>query len=252
MFLGGLLIFFTAESVFPYRRPTLPRRKRWFDNLTLTSINNVILYISFASPMAVLASRYSGDKTGLLESLMGRSAAAALVALLIMDLSLYLWHLANHKVAFLWRFHRVHHSDLNMDVSTATRFHVGELAMGTAIKALWIVMLGLSLGKIAFFEAMVLLSTQFHHSSLRVPARLEKVYWLVFVPPSMHRIHHSVIIRERDSNYGVIFSIWDRILGTLITDVDQDGIRIGIGAYRRYDELRVPQLFWMPVSPYVR
>jgi len=120
--------------------------------------------------------------------------------------------------------------------------------MSSVIRMAVIVLLGLDRFDLLVFDGLVLLSTQFHHSSLKVPVLFERLYWLLFVPPSMHRIHHSVIIKERNTNYGAILSIWDRVFGTLLTKVDQAGIRIGIGAYPRQRELGLYHLLIMPFN----
>ena len=169
-----------------------------------------------------------------------------------MDFMLYIWHLLNHEMPLLWRFHRVHHSDLNMDVSSATRFHFGELAISAVIKISIIFFIGASVPGVLIFESVLVLCAQFQHSSLKVPKWMETFWWILFVPPSMHRIHHSVIIKERDTNYGTIFSLWDRFLGTLLTNVDQAGIRIGIGAYPKPAKLNFHQLLRMPFTRPVR
>jgi sterol desaturase/sphingolipid hydroxylase (fatty acid hydroxylase superfamily) len=135
-----------------------------------------------------------------------------------------------------------------MDVSTATRFHIGELAISSVLKICLLYFLGAQLIGFILFESVLVLCAQFHHSSLKVPSWFEKLFWILFVPPSMHRIHHSVVIRERDTNYGTILSIWDRILGTLVSRVDQRGIRIGIGAYRNPNKLNLHQLLLMPLT----
>jgi sterol desaturase/sphingolipid hydroxylase (fatty acid hydroxylase superfamily) len=171
-----------------------------------------------------------------------------LATVAFMDFMLYIWHLLNHEVPFFWRFHRVHHSDLNMDVSTATRFHVGELALSAVIKIGLVFFMGASVTGVVIFESALVLCAQFHHSSLKVPWWFERIFWVFFVPPSMHRIHHSVIISERDTNYGTILSIWDRLLGTLLTDVDQARIRIGVGAYQKPERLNFQHLMVMPFT----
>ncbi|MDY7033196.1 MAG: sterol desaturase family protein, partial [Thermodesulfobacteriota bacterium] len=168
------------------------------------------------------------------------------------DFMLYVWHLLNHEMPFLWRFHRVHHSDLNMDVSTATRFHIGELVISAVIKISLIFFLGASILGVIIFESALVLCAQFHHSSLKVPGWFEKIFWIFFVPPSMHRIHHSVVIKERDTNYGTIFSLWDRSLGTLLKNVNQEKIRIGVGAYPKSEKLNFHQLITMPFTKPVR
>jgi sterol desaturase/sphingolipid hydroxylase (fatty acid hydroxylase superfamily) len=169
-----------------------------------------------------------------------------------LDFILYVWHLLNHEMPLLWRFHRVHHCDLNMDVTTATRFHIGELSISAIIKLSVILFLGASPLGVLIFESLVVFCAQFHHSSLKVPKWFEAIFWIFFVPPSMHRIHHSVRIKERDTNYGTIFSIWDRILGTLLANVDQAKIRIGVGAYQKPDKLNFHQLLVMPFTKPIR
>ncbi|MBW1849785.1 MAG: sterol desaturase family protein [Deltaproteobacteria bacterium] len=135
-----------------------------------------------------------------------------------------------------------------MDVSSATRFHIGELAISAVIKISLIYFLGASPVGVLIFESTIVLCAQFHHSSLKVPVWFEKLWWILFVPPSMHRIHHSVVIKERDSNYATIFSLWDRFLGTLTKNVDQDRIKIGVGAYRKPEKLNLYQLLLMPFT----
>lgn len=113
-------------------------------------------------------------------------------------------------------------------------------------------MLGVRFTELIVFETLLVMTAQFQHSVIRVPQWFERFYWMLFVPPSMHRIHHSVIIRERDTNYGTIFSTWDRILGTLLTKVKQDRIKIGLGAYRDPTKLRLGHILTMPFTQYVR
>ncbi len=139
-----------------------------------------------------------------------------------------------------------------MDVSTATRFHLGELAISAGIKPGLVYLLGVRFAELLVFETLLVASAQFQRSLVRMPWALERAWWLLLVPPSMHRIHHSVIIRERNTNYGTIFSLWDRILGTLRTDVDQARIRIGMGAYRDPSRLRLGHLLALPFTRPVR
>ena len=139
-----------------------------------------------------------------------------------------------------------------MDVSTASRFHIGELSISAVIKLGFIFLLGADLFSVALFDTLVVLTSQFHHSSLTVPVWFELLYWILFVPPSMHRIHHSVVIKERNSNYGTIFSIWDRILETFLSKIDQTGIRIGMGAYQKAEKLYFHHLLAMPFTKPVK
>ena len=178
--------------------------------------------------------------------------AKMIATVVFLDFMLYVWHLLNHEVPLLWRFHRVHHSDLNMDVSTSNRFYIGELAISAVIIVGLIFFLGADLFGVMLYEILVVAIARFHHSSLTIPGWFEDIYWVLFVPPSMHRIHRSVVIKEHNTNYGTIFSIWDRFLGTLLRGVKQDHIRIGVGAYNRPERLHFHHLLVMPFTHHVR
>lgn len=252
VFWGGLLVFLCLELIIPYREATVSKSKRWMINMGLTAFNALILYLLFASAVSLTAHHVSKNQLGVLNLLEIPFWAKILVTIIFMDFMLYVWHFLNHEMPLLWRFHRVHHTDLNMDVSSATRFHIGELAISAVIKISLVFFLGADLIGVVLFETLVVFSAQFHHSSLVVPAGFEKMYWVFFVPPSMHRIHHSVVIKERNSNYGTIFSIWDRAFGTLVSGVNQDRIRIGIGGYHRPEKLNLHHLLIMPFTAPVR
>lgn len=249
---GGFGFFLILELLYPYRPGSVSKIKRLMTNLSLTLFNSVMLNILFGSLIFGMLTYAADSQHGLLYTL-GLSAWTRLVVtVLFFDFVLYVWHLLNHKMPTLWRLHRVHHSDLNLDVSTATRFHIGELAISALIRLFLIFSLGVTLPELLVFEVLLVLTAQFQHSVTRVPVWFERLWWLLFVPPSMHRIHHSVIIRERDSNYGTIFSIWDRLLGTLLSKVEQDGIKMGLGAYRDPERLKLGKLLAMPFSPKIK
>jgi sterol desaturase/sphingolipid hydroxylase (fatty acid hydroxylase superfamily) len=252
LFWGGLLVFLALEFLIPYRSGSISKVRRWATNLGLAVFNSLILNLLFASLIIQTATTVTEQKMGVLNLYPLPYGIKIFITVLFFDLILYVWHLLNHEMPFFWRFHRVHHSDLNMDVSTASRFHIGELAISAIIKIGLIFFLGADLVGLTLFESLLVLTSQFQHSSLRVPAWFERIYWVLFVPPSMHRIHHSVVIKERNSNYGTIFSLWDRVLGTLMTRVDQFKIRIGIGAYQKADQLQFNRLLMMPITKAVK
>ncbi len=214
--------------------------------------NSILLNLIFSATIISTAAYVQTNGLGILNLIEGPAWLKILATVAFMDFMLYVWHLLNHEMPLLWRFHRVHHSDLNMDVSTATRFHIGELAISAVIKICIIFFLGASYLGVLIFESVVVLCIQFHHSSPKVPWWFESIWWIFFVPPSMHRIHHSVVIKERDTNYGTIFSFWDRILGTRLTRLNQDKIRIGIGAYAKPEKLNFHQLLVMPFTRQVK
>jgi sterol desaturase/sphingolipid hydroxylase (fatty acid hydroxylase superfamily) len=251
-YLGGLLFLLMLEMIVPYRQSSVPKSRRWLNNIGLTLINNLILKFSIAALIIKATLYVSENNLGVLNRWQISVWAKIIITVVFMDFMLYIWHFLNHELSLLWRFHRVHHSDVNMDVSTATRFHIGELAISSLIRIALIFFLGLDLMTVMIYDSISLLSTQFHHSSLKVPRWLETVFQTLFVPPSMHRIHHSVVIKERDSNYGVIFSLWDRMLGTLTLHTDQTGIKIGVGAYRKQEVLSFYRLLLMPFTRAIR
>jgi sterol desaturase/sphingolipid hydroxylase (fatty acid hydroxylase superfamily) len=245
---GGLALFLVLELVAPYRPSTVSKAGRWITKLSLTALNGILLGLAFGAITLRLVSYAGQERQGLLYALGLSHWAGGVAAVLFMDFLLYLWHLLNHEVPLFWRFLRVHHTDLNMDASTAMRFHVGELAASSVIKLGLVFFLGLRLVELLAFEVLLVAAAQFQHSAVCVPARFERAFWVLFAPPSMHRIHHSMMIRERNTNYGTIFSLWDRLLGTLRTDVDQDRIRIGVGAYPDPKRLNLPSLLVMPFT----
>jgi sterol desaturase/sphingolipid hydroxylase (fatty acid hydroxylase superfamily) len=252
LFWGGLLFFLVLELIRPYRPGTISKLSRWIANLGLTIFNSLVLNLFFTAFILQTASYVTRHKLGVLNLYPLPYGLKLLITVLFLDLILYVWHLLNHEMPFLWGFHRVHHSDLNMDVSTASRFHIGELAISAVIKMGLIFFLGADLFGVFLFESLVVLTSQFHHSSLKIPVWFERIYGILFVPPSMHRIHHSVVIKERDSNYGTILSLWDRGLGTLTSKVDQAKLRIGVGAYQRADKLHFHHLLLMPFTKRIR
>jgi sterol desaturase/sphingolipid hydroxylase (fatty acid hydroxylase superfamily) len=153
------------------------------------------------------------------------------LSFLLMDLTFYWWHVANHRVPFLWRFHNVHHIDSDLDVSTAFRFHFGEVALSAGFRAAQVSVIGLSAWMFAMYELVFQANTVFHHSNVRLPIRLERVLNLVFVTPRMHGIHHSQVRDETNSNYSVVFSWWDRLHRTIGLNIPQAAVVIGVPAY---------------------
>ena len=245
---GGFSIFLILEFLRPYRLPSVSKTKRLLTNISLTVMNSAVLNLLFAAATINSAMHVSANHLGILNTFSLPFWQKIFLSVIFMDLIFYAWHLLNHRVSILWRFHRVHHSDLNMDVSTASRFHIGELALSSGIKIGLIYLMGAPVVSIILFETLLGLTAQFQHSSVKVPLWFERIFWLLFVPPSMHRIHHSVVIQERNTNYGTILSIWDRLAGTLLRDIDQDRIVIGLGPYRKPGDLGLRSLLVMPFT----
>ncbi|MBI5848908.1 MAG: sterol desaturase family protein [Nitrospirae bacterium] len=245
---GGFFVFLCFEYLRPYRPSSVPKTERLLTNISLTILNSVVLSLLFATATINISLDVSANHIGILNNFNLPFWQRVFLAVIFMDFVFYFWHILNHRLPILWRFHRVHHSDLNMDVSTASRFHIGELALSSGIKIGLIYLIGANVASVILFESLLGLTAQFQHSSVKVPLWFEKFFWLFFVPPSMHRIHHSVVIPERNTNYGTILSIWDRILGTLRHDVPQEGIVIGLGSYRTPEGLGLLSLLLMPFT----
>lgn len=244
----GVIVFLLLELGLSYRLPTVSKAHRWLTNIPLSILNGVIYQLVFATLILRLLTHVEQQGLGLLNQWPLASWLQVVLGILVLDFSIYLWHLLTHVVPFLWRFHRVHHSDLNMDVSTANRFHVGEFLVSGLVRLVTIHVFGIPIFAYVLFEMLVNLSIQFHHSSIRLPKAFEQLWMLLFVPPLLHRIHHSVKMAERDSNYGVLFSLWDRLLGTLRYDVAQEGIVIGIGSHRKFAQLGFWHMLAMPFT----
>jgi len=171
------------------------------------------------------------------------------LTIFILDFAMYVWYRFNHSVSFLWRFHRVHHSDRHVDVTTASRFHFGEMTLSAVINYSLILSLGASIGEVRIFELIFVFMTQLAHSNIRLFKPLEDFIWFIFVSPSMHRIHHSDIRRQTDSNYGTVFSIWDRLFKTLFKDVDVQKVHFGLKEFQDPKELTLVSLILMPFIP---
>jgi sterol desaturase/sphingolipid hydroxylase (fatty acid hydroxylase superfamily) len=229
--LTGLAILFMAEGWLPaYRRGRRARLRHGASNLGIAALS--AMAGAAAAPLLVASVQLAETQGfGLCRSVELGWPLCALLSFLLFDLWMYTWHRANHEVPFLWRFHRVHHTDPAMDSTTALRFHPGEILLSTMANCLVVMALGMSLEMLVLYKSVMVLVILFHHSNLAVPDRLDAGLRAVIVPPSMHRVHHSEIRAETDSNYGTVFSLWDRLLGSFRLRTDPPAIRFGIGDY---------------------
>ena len=168
------------------------------------------------------------------------------LSFLLMDLAFYYWHLANHRVPFLWRFHNVHHIDPELDVSTAFRFHFGEIAFTSAFTLVQVSAIGPSVWAFAIYQLAFQAEVLFHHSNLRLPIGFERLLSKIIVTPRMHGIHHSQVQRENNSNFGTVFTFWDRLHRTLGLNIPQSEIIVGIPAYSLPNDNRVGTALLMP------
>jgi sterol desaturase/sphingolipid hydroxylase (fatty acid hydroxylase superfamily) len=168
------------------------------------------------------------------------------LAVALLDYTLYLWHVLTHKIPFLWRFHLIHHVDLDLDVSTALRFHFAEMIISVAWRSAQILIIGVSPVSFAVWQLFLFPSILFHHSNVRLPEDWERNLSRFFVTPRLHGIHHSAMQNETDSNWSSGLTVWDRLHGTFKTNVLQNEIVIGVPAYQNPSQVTLPKILALP------
>ena len=183
-------------------------------NIAFALFNTVSVALMFSGMVAMVTVWSQNHKFGLLHILNFSLLVETGIALLVFDGWMYLWHRANHEIPFLWRFHRMHHSDCEVDVTSATRFHTGELILSSVLRLIVLPLLGLELWQLVLYEVILLPVIQFHHSNVKLPEKWDRLLRAIIVSPNMHRVHHSRIQLETDSNYSSVFSFWDRLART--------------------------------------
>jgi len=203
---AALVILLTLEHIIPAHPEGKGGWRHDLRNLGLGGANALLVAALFAWVVPL-----PGEAQGVLRLDGAGPIGATILALLALDLWMYVWHVVLHRVPFLWRFHRMHHTDRAMDASSAVRFHPGEVVMATVGRLPVVWLLGIALEQIVLYEMILLPAILFHHSNVRIPAALDRILrWLV-VTPALHRVHHSPVQVETDSNYGSVLSVWDRL-----------------------------------------
>jgi len=228
-----MLLLLELESWIPAAADRQHRVRHAMRNVTLGLLNAVVAALLVAPLLAGLSLWAENNGFGLLRMVPLPPAAAMVAAILMFDGWMYLWHRANHQIGFLWRFHRVHHSDPEMDVTTGIRFHTGEILISSALRLAVVPLLGITIGQFLVYEILLLPVILFHHSNVRFPERIDRWLRLVIVTPAIHRVHHSRQQVETDSNYSSVFSFWDRIAGTLRRRRDGQPVNFGLDEYDR-------------------
>ncbi len=239
------------EVLAPRRQLSLPKGRRWANNLGLVALNTVLLRLLFPAAAVGIAAFAAERGWGLLHFYSAPFPLAVIVAVIAMDLVIYLQHVMVHAVPMLWRLHRVHHADLDYDVTTGARFHPIEIILSMLIKFATIVLLGAPVMAVVIFEVVLNGMAMFNHGNVGLPKALDQVLRWFFVTPDMHRVHHSVEDDEANSNFGFNLSWWDRLMGTYRDQprAGHQGMTIGIHKYR--DPKQVDQLPGMLALPFV-
>ena len=228
---------FAIERGRPVRRPTQSEPRRLIRNLALGALSMAAVALVERPVVDRVAIRAAAQRRGLVQQLPVSAALRDALAILLMDYTIYLWHVATHRVPFLWRFHLVHHLDLDMDSTTALRFHFTDMMISTPYRALQVLVIGTSPRALKAWQTLFFLSVLFHHSNLGLPRRTERALAWLFTTPRMHGIHHSAVENQTNSNWASGLSVWDRLHGTLRLDVPDEEISIGVPAYRRSHEI---------------
>ena len=243
---GIFSLFFVAEKLFPLRKLKAALLGRLIVNGSITGLAFLIA-MTVVRPSALKALNWSGEQPfGLSHFLSLPGWAQFIAGFLLLDLSFYYWHLLNHKIPWLWRFHNVHHVDPDLDVSTGFRFHFGEVFFSTLFRVAQVSLIGISFGTFAAYEIIFQANTLFHHSNWRLPIRLERALNKFLVTPRMHGIHHSQVRGETNSNFGVVFPWWDQLHKTIGLNIAQSKIDIGISGYSSPDDNKLWRTLAMP------
>jgi sterol desaturase/sphingolipid hydroxylase (fatty acid hydroxylase superfamily) len=240
------LLLLALESLLPLRRAKHAKMRRLFINLCFSAFAFVV-GVSVVRPVALGLATWTSERPfGLLQVVAVPSAIHFVAGFLLMDLTFYYWHRANHVIRLLWRFHNVHHLDPDLDVSTSFRFHFVEILYSTGFRALQVGALGIGPATYVTYEFFFQLATMFHHSNINLPIRAERWLNKLIVTPRMHGVHHSIVRDETNSNYSVIFRWWDMLNRSLRLGIRQSHIDIGVAGYRQPEDNRFLGLLELP------
>ena len=247
IFFGLFVVFAAIEYIFPRRIVAKSKTRRWITNWSVSVFNVLTLRLfSFALPLLAIGAAFDAQNLGI--GLFNRLSlpfwVEFVLVILILDFFIWLQHLLTHKIEFLWRIHRVHHSDTEMDVSTAIRFHPIEIVLSMFFKVGLVYLLGPSALAVLVFEILLNASAMFNHANINIPPKLEKFLRLFIVTPDMHRIHHSSDRSEHDTNYGFALSIWDKLFGTYKVEPNLSHQEMEVGLRWQNDK---PTKFWWSI-----
>jgi sterol desaturase/sphingolipid hydroxylase (fatty acid hydroxylase superfamily) len=244
--LGALAVTLWLEKRRPLRRAREDKLRRDARNLAMGAMTAVTIRLTEKPIVAPLAKKVHEKGWGLLPRLKLPPALEVALAAVLLDYTLYVWHVLTHRVPFLWRFHRAHHADFDLSATTALRFHFVEMMLSVPWRAAQVAAIGAAPRSLSLWQTLTLLAILFHHSNVRLPMALERWLCRVFVTPRMHGIHHSIVDYETNSNWGTIFSVPDYLHRTIRLNVPQQRIGIGIPAFRGAEELRLGGVLRMP------
>ena len=249
VFLGVLAAMALWEIAAPRRRRDIPRVIRWTNNLALVVVDTAILRLTFPILAVSLAAIAEERGWGLFNNFDAPVWVSIVVSMLLLDLAIYLQHVMFHAVPGLWRLHRMHHADLDFDVTTGLRFHPVEILISMGIKLAAVAALGPPAVAVLLFEVLLNATALFNHANINLPRQIDRALRLIVVTPDMHRVHHSVDPIETNSNYGFNLPWWDHLLGTYRAKPAKghQGMEIGIEQFRTRRDLWLDRMLIQPV-----
>ena len=251
IFASLLIGLILCEAIFPRKKRSQSRPRRWVTNLLILIIDGAALRLAFPIIAVGTALWATSNNWGLFNIWDGPMWAELIIAVIVLDGVIYLQHVLSHRIPVLWAFHKVHHTDRDLDVTSALRFHPIEILFSMAYKIIWVIALGPSVAAVIIFEVLLNGSAMFNHANLRLPLWLDKTLRLFIVTPDMHRVHHSVIESETNSNYGFCLSIWDRLFRTYTPQPREghDGMTLGLSEHQHAGP---NSLTWSLLLPFAR
>jgi len=248
LFVGLFSLLALAELIWPRRPLQVAKNRRWLANIGIIVTDSLVVRLLFPVLPITLAATAQTNSWGLFNLIPVTGWPELIAGLLILDLIIYLQHRLFHRIPLLWRLHRMHHTDLDLDVSSGTRFHPLEIALSLLIKMAAVLVFGISPLTMLLFEVILNATSMFNHANLAIPLSIDRWLRLVLITPDMHRVHHSVLPKETDSNFGFSQPWWDRLLGTYRDQPKEGhtGMTIGLHEYRNQQELGFWRLLRIP------
>jgi len=249
-FFFGILILMAAWELVAPRRPlTTSKASRWLSNLGIVVMDTLAVRLILSVQAVGLALFVEAHGWGILNNVILPPWMKIILGVLGLDLVIYLQHAMFHALPVFWRLHRMHHTDLDFDVTTGIRFHPLEILLSMGIKMAAVVVLGPSAVAVVLFEVLLNATSMFNHGNVRLPKEIDRVLRLLVVTPEMHRVHHSVVIKEYNSNFGFNFPWWDRLMGTYQAQPTRghEGMTIGLSQFRDPGRLTLP---WLLIQPF--
>ena len=247
--IGGFFLLLLLEAVCPFRPPVDSRWRRYAINLFITGSNALLLSVLLGGLIVSAYHAFELRRIGLLHRLGIGGWWNVALTIVLLDGVTYIWHRAYHGLPLMWRMHRVHHSDLDLDVTTSGRFHLAEMVLSALFRLGIIALWGASVAGVVIFEIVFGLFNQLEHANLHLPEPFETRLRAIFVTPDMHRIHHSQVAEHTNSNYSTIFSFWDRLFGTYRFGAEQQTLTIGLPEYPRADDVTFGKVLALPLGP---